>query len=131
ERAARGQANVALVLRRGGAVAGADFFFQQMVAYDVSTGLEFIRVLFRAVIGRYRVGENQRLPDRQEVERLAAGIEIPGQVVGLRSEERRVGKECRCGGAPQQGIGQYADRVGMAQVGYRGGGGYGVDEIGI
>src|SRR5690606_39944537 len=96
------------------------FFFKQKTAYEIFTWLEFRRVLFRSLV------EAAVLLDRPawlEPARRAAHLlrtlhvrdgrvarvslsgrlsPAPGTADDHRSEERRVGKECRSRSTPQQ-----------------------------
>src|SRR6266566_4021920 len=67
------------------------FFFKQKTAYEITRGLEFRRVLFRS----------SRFPAKI-LAVWEGGLAIHGGVLGglLRSEERRVGKECRSRWSP-------------------------------
>src|SRR5438105_12419697 len=97
------------------------FFFKQKTAYEIHSRLEFRRVLFRsagtaddAVWSAQRVLGNPcaRVRHRQLCRRcrlpfLCAGLRLRAQFEDVakrfaagRSEERRVGQECRAGWAP-------------------------------
>src|SRR5215204_4537667 len=69
------------------------FFFKQKTAYELTVWLEFRRVLFRSLdeLVEPRVAGVGLVP------RVAAA---PGEEPGERSEERRVGKECRSRWSP-------------------------------
>src|SRR6266702_7615873 len=69
------------------------FFFKQKTAYEMATSLEFRRVLFRSRCwrpGRTACGRSRRRACRS------------CSTAAARSEERRVGKECRCRWSPYQ-----------------------------
>src|SRR5947207_8800672 len=95
------------------------FFFKQKTAYEITVCLEFRRVLFRSftiriekagVIGcqDYRAGQWDpfRIVNAPvKISRIQRPKKMPADRVdevhcGRRSEERRVGKECRAGWAP-------------------------------
>src|SRR5689334_12818620 len=59
----------------------------------------------RAVVGLVtgeEVQEHDRLAERPFLTALTARKDAAEQLLGLRSEERRVGKECRCRGCDEQ-----------------------------
>src|SRR5207249_5636059 len=87
------------------------FFFKQKTAYEIETLLEFRRVLFRS-LWHYSLDAEGDLPEVHEKRNLATSSPVTdgahvyawfsnGQLAALdvRSEERRVGKECRRQGA--------------------------------
>src|SRR6266446_9082104 len=67
------------------------YFFKQKTAYEITRCLEFRRVLFRSSVGVKLSGTRHLWVKR--------GAELIAGAVG-RSEERRVGKECRSRWAP-------------------------------
>src|SRR5699024_11233083 len=80
------------------------FFFKQKTAYEIETGLEFRRVLFRSHFGfrsSYHYGLRNKQFYRYAVLRISVSIQIQidnlrySSLIHMRSEERRVGKECR------------------------------------
>src|SRR5690348_18501757 len=79
------------------------FFFKQKKAYEMDGGLEFRRVLFRSRDGG---GAGELVVERGDacvVRRdLGEGVlhDREGRVLTDRSEERRVGKECRSRWSP-------------------------------
>src|SRR5204862_3446000 len=78
------------------------FFFQAEDGIR-DADVEFRRVLFRSVfLDRLHV-DARRQPPGDLLPRLAAvprAVDVRLVVLELRSEERRVGKECRLGGSP-------------------------------
>src|SRR5204862_559378 len=87
------------------------FFFKQKTAYDISTLLEFSRVLFRSDRNRPSRYSSERRPGGRGDARNCSGragfgpsqSRADSTTAGrratsrARSEERRVGKECTCG----------------------------------
>src|SRR5439155_3962106 len=80
--------------RRCGEYAFCFFFFKQKTAYEMATSLEFRRVLFRSLLAEITLG-----PDLGE---QAPPLTAHTAVNLQRSEERRVGKECRSRWAPYE-----------------------------
>src|SRR3712207_6926630 len=79
------------------------FFFKQKTAYEILASLEFRRVLFRS----QRIAPGDRLGTAADADltrarqQLAlAGARIAAAASAVRSEERRVGKECRSRWSP-------------------------------
>src|SRR5215831_18752218 len=68
------------------------FFFKQKTAYEMPKCLEFRRVLFRSEV----LGDRLAAGEGRDV--LQHGL--PPVTEDLRSEERRVGKECRSRWSP-------------------------------
>ena len=75
------------------------FFFKQKTAYEIGTGDWSSDVcssdLLYPLQGKFDVPESEVLPNT-----VAIGIEISKNVEAIRSEERRVGKECRSRWSP-------------------------------
>src|SRR5258707_10919746 len=103
--------------------AGLSFFFlKQKTAYEILAWLEFRRVLFRSnfprrgkhvdnvfvISTRFPNGNRVEmtntlstcLPRRGKFTWTSASIASPAGITGKRSEERRVGKECRSRWSP-------------------------------
>src|SRR3712207_9352879 len=78
------------------------FFFKQKTAYEILAGLEFRRVLFRSQVsndmGRQRADRVPRAVQNLNESEVAEPVRLLH--LGLRSEERRVGKACRSRWSP-------------------------------
>src|SRR5690606_40074912 len=77
------------------------FFFKQKTAYEIFTCLEFRRVLFRSGGKQLLTLTRRHIHDQDAVDAsLDSRLRKALIAHDLRSEERRVGKECRSQGRP-------------------------------
>src|SRR5260370_1216070 len=76
------------------------FFFKQKTAYEIQVGLEFRRVLFRSVLAAALCTTKAADESTSVASRSPVAGEVPAVPLRTRSEERRVGKECRSRWSP-------------------------------